>query len=87
MADKQKHICGRCNGEFASEQEYIDHLCPETGFTPKEPEHLGEKFARVSQIAVERGAERVKLEKSGMSPEKAQQKAREIVNKKYAVVR
>lgn len=38
--EKQKHVCGRCKKEFSSEEKYLEHVCEETGHTPKEPEHF-----------------------------------------------
>lgn len=57
MAD-QKHICGKCQGEFGSEQEYVEHLCKVTGVQPTNPEHLGPEFQAISQAALARGAAR-----------------------------
>lgn len=56
----QIHKCGRCEVEFATDQEYLEHECPETGVTPKDPEHLGEEFKAVQEAALERGAEKAK---------------------------
>lgn len=59
MEDTQDHICGRCNQHFGSEADYIAHTCPETGFTPADPEHQGAEFAEVQKYALERGKERL----------------------------
>ena len=54
----QKHVCGVCNDEWLTEDEYNSHTCPGTGFTPQQPEHLGEEFIAISESAVARGEER-----------------------------
>ena len=54
----QIHKCGKCGGEFATDQEYLDHECPETGFKPTDPENLGEEFKAVQEAALKRGAEK-----------------------------
>jgi hypothetical protein len=62
MEDNQviKHICGVCKDEWLSEQEYLDHVCPNTERHPTEPEHLINSttpdFAEISTAALERGA-------------------------------
>lgn len=73
-----KHICGRCNASFETEAEYCDHLCPETGFTPKEPEHLGAEFVAISQAALERGQARKDLEAKGVDPEEAKVRTKDL---------
>lgn len=55
---ESRHICGPCQEGFGSEEQYLDHQCPETGFTPRDPQNLGERFASISGAALERGAER-----------------------------
>jgi predicted nucleic acid-binding Zn-ribbon protein len=52
----QTHICSRCKAEFATEQEYLNHVCPETGFKPTEQDHQGDEFKAVSEAAIARGA-------------------------------
>jgi hypothetical protein len=74
----QKHICGQCNQEFDTEQKYLDHTCKVTGFTPKDPENLGEGFQVISEVALARGAKREELEMEGKSPEEAVEATREI---------
>lgn len=56
------HVCGQCNQAFELEVQYLDHQCPATGFTPREPENLGEDFAAVSEAAVARGEARKESE-------------------------
>jgi DNA-directed RNA polymerase subunit RPC12/RpoP len=58
MAEEQKHICGKCGQEFTAEEEYLEHTCSETGFTPQEPENLGEEFKTISEAALKRGEAR-----------------------------
>ncbi len=54
----QIHKCGRCGQEFKTEKEYCDHICPETGFTPKDADHHGAEFKAVQDAALQRGEER-----------------------------
>ena len=58
--EPEKHVCGQCDTEFGTVDEYLDHECENTGFTPRDPEHLGEDFQAVSQAALERGEEQKK---------------------------
>lgn len=53
------HICGQCNQQFNTEEDYLGHKCPSTGFTPTQPEHLGPEFKAISEAALARGATRV----------------------------
>lgn len=50
-----KHICGRCSDEWLTEQEYLAHTCPTTGFNPTEPDHQGPEFVEVQKAALSRG--------------------------------
>lgn len=52
------HACGQCGLGFDTEEEYLDHKCEKSGFTPREPENLGPGFEAVSQAAQERGEAR-----------------------------
>lgn len=56
------HICGKCKKEFATEDLYSTHKCKETGFTPKDADHLGPEFKKVAESALERGKERKEKE-------------------------
>lgn len=60
MEDITKVICGVCHDEWLTNDEYLNHVCPVTGFTPQQPEHLINSttpdFAAISQAAIERGA-------------------------------
>ena len=56
--ENKKHICGQCGLGFDTDEQYCDHECVKTGFTPKQPEHLGEEFVKVSETAQKRGAEK-----------------------------
>lgn len=55
-----QHICSTCNGGFDTEQQYLDHVCPGSGFKPTRPEHQGPEFASIQKAALERG--KAKLE-------------------------
>lgn len=57
-AEPTSHVCGQCNIAFDSEQGYLDHTCAATGFTPTDPQHLGEDFALVQEEALARGEAR-----------------------------
>lgn len=52
-------VCGKCNQQFKSTEDYVGHPCSATGFTPRQPEHLGREFLEVSKAALERGMERL----------------------------
>lgn len=54
----QIHKCGKCDGEFDSEESYVAHACEATGFTPADAEHQGPEFVAVQEAAVARGEER-----------------------------
>ena len=52
------HICSPCGQEFATEQEYLDHVCTKTNVTPKDPANLGADFEAIQTAALKRGADR-----------------------------
>lgn len=56
-----RHICGVCNDEWLTEEEYLAHTCPGTNFTPTDPQHLVNSttpdFIEVSGAALQRGLE------------------------------
>ncbi len=56
------NICALCHGEFDTEEQYCDHQCVETGFTPQEPAHFGDRYEEISQAAQDRGEERAEEE-------------------------
>ena len=47
--------CGTCGIVFEDDNAYLDHVCSVTGFTPRDPQHFGERFVRQSKKALERG--------------------------------
>lgn len=49
------HTCSLCDLQFDSPDEYSNHECDVTGFSPNEPQHHGEQFVRQSQNALKRG--------------------------------
>lgn len=55
-----KHI-GRGGFVFDTEDDYLNHVSPETGYTPKDFEHqnllTGGRFGRISEKAIARGKE------------------------------
>lgn len=57
-----RNVCGNCNEGFENEDQYLDHQCAVTGFTPRDPQNLGERFAEISKAAIERGEERKQAE-------------------------
>ena len=61
----EKHKCGACDVEFATEQKYFDHKCSKSGHKPTQIEHqdslTGGAFSKQSEKALERG--RLKQEK------------------------
>lgn len=54
-----KHVCGVCNDEWLTEDEYNNHVCPNTNATPQQAEHLIKsttpEFAAISEAALQRG--------------------------------
>lgn len=56
------NICGQCDQNFSTEQEYLQHTCVKTGHTPQDVEHFGPEFAAISAEAQARGAERAAQE-------------------------
>lgn len=60
--------CGQCNKEFQNEDQYLDHVCEVSGFTPRDPENLGEGFKAVSDAAIARGEARKAEEGEAESP-------------------
>jgi len=58
-----KHICSPCNKEFATEAEYLAHVCVKSGKKPTEQDHLKNTttphIAKVSAGALKRGADKV----------------------------
>lgn len=60
-----KHICGVGGEEFASEQEYVDHVCTRTNLKATHPFHaMGPDFEEIQRGAVQRGKDRVEREKA-----------------------
>lgn len=59
--EAQKHVCGVCHDEWLTEEEYLNHVCPQTSATPQQAEHLinstTPEFASIATAALERGAE------------------------------
>ncbi len=53
----QENICGKCNGKYPSAVAYASHVCPVTGYTPRDPDHHGAEFKQVQEAALERGEE------------------------------
>lgn len=77
QAPTYPHICGQCRLGFNTDEEYCNHKCNATGFSPQEPEHLGEDFVAISEAALQRGNRRVELEAQGVEPEEAKQMVHE----------
>ena len=50
----QKHVDGLTGAVFDSEEDYLNHVSPVTGFTPRDIEHQGEAFIEQSKKALER---------------------------------
>lgn len=51
---EQQHVDGLTGKVFATEQEYLDHISPVTGFTPKDLEHHGSAGLRIAEAALKR---------------------------------
>jgi len=56
----QKHICGLTGQVFNTEQEYLDHVSPATGFKPTDPEHQGTIGILISKEALRRSGKLTK---------------------------
>lgn len=58
----ETHKCSTCAEAWATEQEYLDHVCGETGHKPTTVEHLdktsGGRFSKQAEKALERGTAR-----------------------------
>ena len=57
-----KVTCGPCGKVFDSNEEYLKHKCPKTGFNPTQIEHQdalsGGRFSLQSKAALARGEAR-----------------------------
>lgn len=61
MTDEQlacKHVDGLTGLVFDTEEAYLEHTSPVTGYKPTEPEHQGEGFKAISDAAIRRGEEK-----------------------------
>ena len=47
--------CGTCSVKFKDNDAYLDHKCSVTGFTPRDPQHFGERFMLQQKEALKRG--------------------------------
>lgn len=47
--------CGTCGVKFKDNDAYLDHICAVTGFTPRDPQHFGERFMLQQKEALKRG--------------------------------
>ena len=47
--------CGTCGVKFKDNDAYLDHTCSVTGFTPRDPQHFGERFMLQQKEALKRG--------------------------------
>lgn len=56
----EKHVDGLTGQVFNSEQEYLDHVSPVTGFKPTELEHQGKRGVLVAKAALKRGGKLTK---------------------------
>jgi len=61
MEETKKHICGQCGEGFDTEDQYLDHKCAKTEYTPRDPEHQGESFKAISEAALARGEAKKKV--------------------------
>ena len=57
------HLCGKCGKKFASEQAYLKHVCPTTGFSPAEPKHFELAYKVISEKTLPKGKKVVLSEK------------------------
>lgn len=63
--------CGVCNDEWLTEQEYLNHVCPQTGFTPQQSEHLGPEFTAIQAAALQRGLETLQAQGADTSKQES----------------
>ena len=68
MTQKEMKVyCGTCGEGFASDKEYLDHICKKTGFRAGSIEHLDAtsngRFSMISKAALKRGEEKKAKEK------------------------
>ena len=59
-----KVICSPCGKVFKTNEEYLNHKCEKTGYTPRDVEHFdklsGGRFSLQSKAAIARGEKRKK---------------------------
>jgi hypothetical protein len=75
---KGKHIDGLTGLVFETEEQYLDHLSPVTGHTPKEGAHMGEDFIKISEGALKRGKTRKEFEGDGFNEAQAKEVVKEM---------
>jgi len=51
----KRHVCGLSGKVFRTEEEYLEHTSPATGFSPKDLEHQGTRGVLVAKAAIARG--------------------------------
>ena len=63
----EKITCSPCQKVFLTNEAYLKHKCPKTGFNPTQIEHqdalTGGRFSKQSQAALARGEARKKTAK------------------------
>jgi len=47
-----KHLCGLCSKTFTSQSVYLIHLCPTTGYSPRQAEHFNTETQSSPQVVV-----------------------------------
>ena len=52
--EPEKHVDGLTGKVFATEEEYLEHISPVTGFTPRDIQHHGSAGIRVAEAALKR---------------------------------
>lgn len=56
-AEPSKQVCGLCNDEFLTFDEFVAHVCPVTNNTPAHVSFMGEDGAAIQAAALQRGLE------------------------------
>lgn len=70
--------CGQCGAEYKDDAEYLNTVCKATGVAPTDPLSMGKNWARIQDLALDRG-------KSETTPEKLAAAKLAVKNKVEAI--
>lgn len=51
------HVCGQCQLQFETENEYLTHVCSELSVCPTDPRAMGADYEAIQQAALTRGSQ------------------------------